>query len=711
MSVSGVGYRSNLLVQSLGDMRTRLDDLQRQLGTGQKSTTYSGLGVDRGLAVSLRNQLGLMTGYADAVKNLDVRINLAQSSLSDISKISSTVKAAANTSTFTIDTSGQTISQRAAASQLDQMLILLNTQAGDRYLFSGRATNRPATTSLDQILNGDVTHAGFNQILSERKQADLGANGLGRLLYPAATSSAATLVGTGATLTADATASVAGTQDLSTPYTSAGGTLSINGVNVTINPGDDVTAVLAAINAPAITAQTGVTATAPGGMLTLSQADDDAAIDLTGTTGSLVTEFGIAVGPTNPNTLLTQGAVTAGQTLTVTVGSNPPLTITFGTNESALPPEVSTLSELNAALGTLTGGTASVGAGGNITITAGNTSDAITIGGNANPAQFGLAATSALPSNTIGLSEETPTTIFGFKLAAISSSSSGIVAAGPTGTPAAVSLNVQAQPTEGQQVKFSFTLPDGTSENIVLTATTATPPGKNQFAIGTSLSATTTNLQATLNTALTKLADTSLTAASAIAASNNFFDVGVGAPPMRVAGPPFNTATGLVAGTPANTVTWYTGEMGTDSPRGTAVAAIDNSLTVSYGARANEQALTNTLKNIAVYASQTYTTTDPNAQDRFFAVNQRVGSNLAGVNGQQQVSDIQAELAFAQSTMTDANKSQQQRSLTLTNLLQDIEQANPDEVASQVLALQTQLQASLQTTAMLYRLSIINYIS
>jgi len=185
----------------------------------------------------------------------------------------------------------------------------------------------------------------------------------------------------------------------------------------------------------------------------------------------------------------------------------------------------------------------------------------------------------------------------------------------------------------------------------------------------------------------------------------------VGAPPMRVAGPPFNTATGLVAGTPANTVTWYTGEMGTDSPRGTAVAAIDNSLTVSYGARANEQALTNTLKNIAVYASQTYTTTDPNAQDRFFAVNQRVGSNLAGVNGQQQVSDIQAELAFAQSTMTDANKSQQQRSLTLTNLLQDIEQANPDEVASQVLALQTQLQASLQTTAMLYRLSIINYIS
>ena len=119
-------------------------------------------------------------------------------------------------------------------------------------------------------------------------------------------------------------------------------------------------------------AATGVTATAPGGLLTLTGADADTAIDLTGTTGSLITEFGIAVGPTNPTNLLTQGAVTAGQTLTVTIGSNPTLTVTFGTNESAIPPEVSTLAELNAALGTLTGGTATASlVNGNITITGG----------------------------------------------------------------------------------------------------------------------------------------------------------------------------------------------------------------------------------------------------------------------------------------------------------------------------------------------------
>ena len=42
MSISGIGSRSTLVVQSLLDTRTQLDDLQRQLGTGQKSTNYAG---------------------------------------------------------------------------------------------------------------------------------------------------------------------------------------------------------------------------------------------------------------------------------------------------------------------------------------------------------------------------------------------------------------------------------------------------------------------------------------------------------------------------------------------------------------------------------------------------------------------------------------------------------------------------------------------
>src|SRR5437762_654771 len=190
--ITGVGPQSSLIVSALGDMRSQLDDLQRQLGTGQKSTTYAGLGIDRGLAVGLQGQLSAMTGYADTVTQIGVRMSLQQTSLTRIADIGSAVKGATLTQ-FNIDASGQTATQRTANTQLDEILGLLNTPAGDRYLFSGRAGDKPATDTLDHILNGDGAKAGFRQIVAERNQADLGANGLGRLVIPPAAGSLVTI--------------------------------------------------------------------------------------------------------------------------------------------------------------------------------------------------------------------------------------------------------------------------------------------------------------------------------------------------------------------------------------------------------------------------------------------------------------------------------------------------------------------------------------
>ena len=181
---------------------------------------------------------------------------------------------------------------------------------------------------------------------------------------------------------------------------------------------------------------------------------------------------------------------------------------------------------------------------------------------------------------------------------------------------------------------------------------------------------------------------------------------------MRVAGPPFATATALTAGTPTNTVTWYTGEIGisaTDSARGTAVARVDESLTVTYGARGNEEGIRWIIENVAVYATVTYSTSDPNAQARFAELNQRLGSALDVPPGIQTVDDIEAELAGAQITIKAANDRHQQTKLTLSSLLSSIEDAPKEETAVQLLALQTQLEASLRTTAMLYQISMVNY--
>src|ERR1043166_1939755 len=193
MTVTGVGVTSSLIVQSLGDMRSQLADLQRQLGTGKKSTTYAGLGLDRGLAVGLRAKLSALSGYADSVTQVGVRIGLQQTGLSQIDSIGKTVKASTLTQPFDVDGTGQTTTQRAAMAQLDQILGVLNPPAGDRYLFSGRAGDKPATDTLDHILNGDGARAGLKQIISERNQADLGANGLGRLTIPAAAGSQVTI--------------------------------------------------------------------------------------------------------------------------------------------------------------------------------------------------------------------------------------------------------------------------------------------------------------------------------------------------------------------------------------------------------------------------------------------------------------------------------------------------------------------------------------
>ena len=397
-----------------------------------------------------------------------------------------------------IDATGQTGTQRMAMSRLDEVLGLLNTPAGDRYLFSGRAVDKPATETLDHIMNGDAGRAGFKQVMAERNQADLGADGLGRLDIPAAS----------------------GTQ--------------------------------------------------------------------------------------------------------------------------------------------------------------------------------------------VSIAEETPPTVFGMKLAGVTTLN-GATVTGPTGSPASITVDVASNPNPGDAITFSFTLPDGTTAKIALTATTDAPPNAGEFTIGATPAQTATNLQAALTSSVDKLAATSLSAASAVAAAHMFFDVTAGQPPMRVAGSPF-TATALTAGTASDTVTWYTGEMGTDPARGTANAKVDDALSVSYGARANEDAIRSTIENIAVYAAMTFSPSDADAQDRFEEMSQRVGRALAETNGEQSLQDIQAELAFAQTTMVDAKERQQQRKLMLEGLLQGIEQAPQEEVAAQILALQTRMQASLQTTAMLYQMSIIQYL-
>jgi len=499
MSVSAIGAQSGLAIQQLVNMRKQFDDLQRQLSTGQKSSNYAGLGVDSGMTVSLNAQLSAISGYNDTINNATTRISLMNSALSSMTDLSSAVKAALAQVPTGANGSGAALAQQTGQSSLDQLLALLNTQAGDRYLFSGRATDQPAVETLDHILNGDGARAGLKQLISERNQADLGTSGLGRLV-------------------------------LSTP-----------------------------------------TATS-------LQVDED------------------AVSP------------------------------------------------------------------------------------------------------------------FGFKLASVTSGLTNATTSGPSGSPASLTVDLTGgNPNAGDTITFRFTLPDGSSENLTLTATTSSSPGTNEFTIGATPAATTTSLQTALTTALGTLAATKLTAASAVTASSEFFAADASNPPQRVNGPPFDSATSQIAGTAANSVIWYTGEAGSDPARATATARIDQSLAVSYGARANEDGIRTLVQNFATLAAVTVSPSDPNATDLSAALNQRLSANLAAP-GTQTVTDIQIALAGAQTSISAAKSRHQQTTATLSDFLQQIEGVSNEEVGAQILALQTRMQASMQTTALLFQTSLVNYL-
>jgi flagellin-like hook-associated protein FlgL len=255
-------------------------------------------------------------------------------------------------------------------------------------------------------------------------------------------------------------------------------------------------------------------------------------------------------------------------------------------------------------------------------------------------------------------------------------------------------------------VQIRFNLPDGSTETLTMTATTSPTPGPNEFLIGLNSTITATNLQTALTTALGKLANTSLAAASAVAAGSNFF----ADPPLRVAGPPFNTSVALVAGTPANTVSWYTGEIGADPARASAAAQIDESMTIAYGTRANEEGIRWVIQHTAVLAAITFSPSDPDAAARSAALNQRMMPALDVPSGVQKIENIQSELAGAQGALAGAKERHRQTTNVLENLLQEIEGVSTEKVGAQMLTLQTRLQASLRTTAMLFETSLVNYL-
>ena len=495
MSITGPGSITAANIASQTNMMNQLNTLAQELGSNQAAQTYSGLQSQAGVALSLNGQLSDINGYSATAQMVGTTLSVAQSVLSQIDSASSSLQQTiGEQSGFNLNANGQTTTQADAATQLSNILSLLNTQVGDNYIFSGSASNQPSVASASDILNGNGAQAGLTQVISERQQADLGTSGLGHL-----------------------------------------------------------------------------SATTSNSTVTLSQ-------------------------------------------------------------------------------------------------------------------------------------DGTP---FGFQLTGVDSSLTGATATGPSGSPPSIAVDLGSNPNSGDTIQFQLTLPDGSTQTISLQATTNSPPGANQFTIGASPAATAGYLQTALTSAIGSLAQTALPAASAMAAANDFFDD----PPQRVNGTPPDTSTALVNGTAANTVFWYTGENSATPALQTATAQVGPSMTIDYGMRANEPALTTLVANVAVLAATTYSASDPNAEGNYQALSQDVATNLGGQSGSQSISDIEADLANAQTTVSNASTLNTQTQTTLQDMMQNIDGVNQNQIGEDILTLQNNLSASMSVSARLAQLSLVNYLA
>jgi flagellar hook-associated protein 3 FlgL len=318
--------------------------------------------------------------------------------------------------------------------------------------------------------------------------------------------------------------------------------------------------------------------------------------------------------------------------------------------------------------------------------------------------------TTGLAGTTVSLTED-GVHPFGFKLDSVSATGSAVTLTAPAGSPASLSVDFTAQPAAGDTVLIGVGLPDGSTRTLTLTATAGAPAKPGEFQIGATQTDTAANFEAALTALLTDKAGTELQAASAFAAANMFF-AAKGETPMRVDGPPYDSATGLVAATSADTVMWYQGEDASD-PRGTVTAKIDDSSTVAYGVQANEAGTTTLMRSLAVLASDSVSSTDANAREFYAAANSRAAKGLSEDNNSKpgSIETVVMDIALAQTAIGRAQERQDQHKVTLEGMLSDIEDVPPEEVAMKLVALQTRLQASYQTMSIVSRLSLVNYLN
>ncbi|WP_026792386.1 hypothetical protein [Pleomorphomonas oryzae] len=189
MPINSVLVNPNMSL--LSTMRQQLEDMQRQLSTGQKAATYGTLGAGRTQSITFRSKISEINGYLQNTDVLNMRISLLDKGMGRLEDIPSEASSAIDPNTYNIDSTGTTTGQKGAKIALNEVIGLLNSEADGRYLMSGKTTDTKPVVSMNDMLYGTGSKYGLKKVVQERYTADLGTGKLGRLDLGTATGAVA----------------------------------------------------------------------------------------------------------------------------------------------------------------------------------------------------------------------------------------------------------------------------------------------------------------------------------------------------------------------------------------------------------------------------------------------------------------------------------------------------------------------------------------
>lgn len=634
----------------ISKMQDKFATLQMQLGTGMKSQTLADMGRDLPVSLSVRSRLNTIAGYNVNIETVALRLSFFDNALTRFDKMEGEARNSAMQGQYgTGNINMATISDLSKA-RFDEIVTMLNSDIAGRYLFGGSVTDKAPLPTSNELLNGVGGRAGYQTVVTERKAADAGLSGLGRVQtgIDPLTPNVVTL-----------------SEDGVHPFGFKLSTVSSTSGNVTISPpapgtaplGKEISFTFGAAPDDQIKPNQTITLgfTLPDGtetQITLRATD---AANATGAADEFV------IGETEDETALAfQSALEA--TLSATADTELAAASTYaaaqnffnGAGEPVLRVSGDPATSTSLRLATKT--------------------DTVMWYGGESPAVSATGMgrlTLGTSGDTVSLSENAPVSPnHGFRIGSPSavSANPGGVTATQSGDPATLNVQFGADAAAGDSVKLTLTDPSGKTREVTLTAVSGKAVA-GQFSLGATAEETAANFQAALNRAVTQ--------AAADAEGN---------------------------------------------PRQSVSSAIEDSGRVNYGMQANESGYLRMIRTMAAMSVETYpeirNASDPDASDlkpaklRFDAMARRQQLELSeGHNAERgSIEIVTMELGVARASLQAASQRHTNYKTQLDNLLSDVETVSKEDVAMEIMALQTRLTASYQVTSMVSQLSLVNFL-